>query len=84
MLRSVKALSQMTQKRQGLHEELQALLETQRQLASQAAIVANEQLFAGVEIRVGEHTLRVREDQQHVRIRLVEEEERTSIQILSL
>lgn len=84
MLRGVKALSQLTEKRQRLHEELQALLETQRQLASQAAIVANEHLYAGVEVRVGEHTLRVREDQQHVRVRLVEEEERTSIQILTL
>jgi hypothetical protein len=84
LLRSVKVLSQLTEQHQRLRGELEALIETQRQLAAQAEIVVNEQLFAGVEVRVGEYTLHVKEDQQHVRLRLVEEEGRTSLQILSL
>jgi uncharacterized protein (DUF342 family) len=84
LLRGVRMLSELTEKRQSSQKEMEAVVEAQRKLARQAAVVVSNELFAGVEIRVGEHSIKIQEDKERVSIRLVEEDERTVIQVAPL
>ncbi len=55
--------------------ELEEIAEEQRKLALRTQINVLNELFAGVEIRLGEHTELIREDAEKCSFRLVTEDE---------
>jgi len=71
-----------------LHHHLQARVrqaaESQRELAGQATIAVAGSVFAGAELRIGEHTLRVAADGTHLKFRLAEEDGRVNLQAETL
>ena len=57
-----------------LHGRLRELAESQRSLAGQAKVAVGGPVTAGVELRIGEHSLKVTQDATNVTYRLVEED----------
>ena len=80
MLVSVKRIAKIAELEKNQQEELEEIAETQRKLAHRTSISVVNQLFAGVELRIGELTELVREDKEKVSYRLVTEDEETRLQ----
>ncbi|MFH1572023.1 MAG: flagellar assembly protein A [Gemmatimonadota bacterium] len=80
MLVSVKRIAKIAELEKNQEQELAEIAEGQRKLAHQTRINVVSQLFAGVELRIGELTELVREDKDKVSFRLITEDEQTRLQ----
>ena len=79
MLMAVKRIAKIAELERNQQVELEAIAEEQRKLALRTQINVLNELFAGVEIRVGEHTELIREDAEKCSFRLVTEDEEQKI-----
>ena len=70
----------MAELEQNLQKELEEISEEQRKVALKATIRVANELFAGVELRIGEQTMVINQDQDKVEFKLVQEEEELKIQ----
>ena len=80
MLVSVKRIAKIAELEKNQQEELEEIAESQRKLSHRTTIAVINQLFAGVELRIGELTELIREDKEKVSYRLVTEDEETRLQ----
>ena len=65
---------------QNLQKELAEIAENQRQLSFRTSVNVQNELFAGVELRIGEQTLVLQDDENKVSFRLVQEDDELEIQ----
>ncbi|MBT3343169.1 MAG: DUF342 domain-containing protein [Gemmatimonadetes bacterium] len=79
MLMAVKRIAKIAELERNQQEELEEIAEEQRKLAQRTQINVLNDLFAGVEIRIGEHTELIREDAEKCSFRLVTEDEEQKI-----
>lgn len=80
MLMAVKRIAKVAELEQNQQAELEEIAEAQRKLSHQTNINVVSELFAGVELRIGEQTETVREDKEKVSFKLVTEDEEVKIQ----
>lgn len=80
MLMAVKRIAKVAELERNQQEELQQIAELQRKLAVKTSVNVVNELFAGVEIRIGEQTELVREDADRCTFRLVIDEDEQKIQ----
>jgi hypothetical protein len=80
ILSCLKRVAKVAELEQGLQQELSEIAETQRKLAFRATANVQNELFAGVELRIGEETLTLHDDDAKVSFRLIQEDEQLSIQ----
>ncbi|MBT4609401.1 MAG: DUF342 domain-containing protein [Gemmatimonadetes bacterium] len=79
MLMAVKRIAKIAELERNQQVELEEIAEEQRKLAMRTQINVLNDLFAGVEVRVGEHTELIREDAEKCSFRLVTEDEEQKI-----
>ena len=80
ILMMVKRIAKVAELEQSLQKELEEIAETQRKLALQTYISVHSQLFAGVELRIGEQTQIVNDDEERVSFNLVQGDDEQTIQ----
>ena len=81
ILMAVKRIAKIAELEQNQQQELEEIAEAQRKLSRQTNVNVIAELFAGVELRIGEQTDLIREDSEKVSFRLVTEEEEEKIQM---
>ena len=74
LVQGAKRLLRISQVRTALRQEMQVIIEAQREQALAADIAIRDQLFSGVEVRLGEETMAIVEERQRVHFQLVLEE----------
>jgi uncharacterized protein (DUF342 family) len=80
MLVAVKRIAKIAELERNQQEELEQIAEQQRKLAVKTVVNVLNDIFAGVELRIGEHTELVREDAERCAYKLVIDEEEQKIQ----
>lgn len=81
ILAAVKRMARVTELAQSLQKEIDGIGEAQQELAARARIEVPNELFAGVELRLGEYTHYVQEDTSGATFKLVTEDDETKIQL---
>ena len=76
---AIKRIAKVAELEQNQQLELEEIAEAQRKLSHQTTINVVSELFAGVELRIGEQTETVREDKEKVCFKLVTEDEEVKI-----
>lgn len=71
----------MAELQRDMEQEIETIVEQQRQQARRGHIQVGRKLFSGVDIRIGENTTTIIDDQEQVSIRLVEKEGETTLEI---
>ena len=84
MLMAVKRIGKIAELEQNQQQELEEIAEAQRKLSHETNINVASELFAGAELRIGEQTELIREDQGKVTFHLVTEEDVERIQMDTL
>ena len=84
MLMAVKRIAKIAELGQNQQQELEEIAEAQRKLSHETNINVMSELFAGAELRIGEQTELIREDQDKVTFHLVTEEDVEKIQMDTL
>lgn len=74
MVQGARRLLRISQVRTALRQEMQVIIDAQRQQALEASIAIHNRLFSGVEVRLGEETMAIVEECQRVHFRLVVED----------
>ena len=69
---AIKKIARLTELRRDLEVEIEELLAFQRDLSHQASIEVQNSLFNGVEVRIGQESMRVPQDSNGVRLKLAE------------
>ena len=80
MLVSMKRVAKIAELEKNQQEELAQIAESQRELSHRISIQVGNQLYAGVELRIGELTQTIYEDTERVSFRLLTKDEQTRIQ----
>jgi len=80
MLVSMKRVAKIAELEKNQQTELEEIAEDQRQLAHRISIQVGSQMYAGVELRIGELTQTIHEDTERVSYRLLTKDEQTRIQ----
>lgn len=80
MLVAVKRIAKIAELERNQQEELEEIAEEQRKLAIKTTVNVINDMFAGVEIRIGEQTELIREDCEKCSYKLVIDEEEQKIQ----
>ena len=80
MLMAIKRIAKVAELEQNQQLELEEIAEAQRKLSHQTTINVVSELFAGVDLRIGEQTETIREDKEKVCFKLVTEDEEVKIQ----
>jgi len=80
ILMMVKRIAKVAELEQSLQKELEEIAEIQRKLALQTYISVHSQLFAGAELRIGEQTKIVNDDEERVTFSLVQDDDEQTIQ----
>ena len=80
ILSTVKRIAKIAELVKSLEEELEEIADSQRRLSLQSSINVQGKLFSGVELRIGELTHSIIEDEQRIGYRLVQEEDEQEIQ----
>ena len=80
ILVSLKRIAKVAELEQNLQKELAEIAENQRQLSFRTSVNVQNELFAGVELRIGEQTLVLQDDENKVSFRLVQEDDELEIQ----
>jgi len=82
VLQTIKRIAKIAELEQNQQKELEEIAEAQRQLATKVNIVITNEIFSGIELRIGEEKLMLLEDQSNCRFRLVKgEDEELKIQM---
>ncbi len=81
ILMTVKRIAKVAELVKSLEDELDEIAEMQRKLSLRTSINVHGTLFSGVEMRIGELTQSISDDQQHIGYRIVQEEEEQTIQM---
>ena len=81
MLMAVKRIAKLAELEKNQEGELEEIAESQRKLSHKTTIDVASDLFAGVELRIGEQTDLIKEDTEKVSFRLVVEDEEVRIQM---
>ena len=81
---SLKRIAKIAELEQHQLQELEEIAETQRKLSHKTNINVVSELFAGAELRIGEQTKLIREDQDKVTFHLVTEDDVEGIQMDTL
>lgn len=81
MMESVRTLTQIGEAHHRGREELQEIARSQQELAQAATLTVTGLVSPGVELRMGEYQLKITEDAQGVRFRLLEEDGETAIRM---
>lgn len=77
----LKKITRMAELQRDMEQEIETIVEEQRQQARRGHIQVGRKLFSGVDIRIGENTTTIIDDQEQVSIRLVEKEGETTLEI---
>jgi hypothetical protein len=77
----VKCIAKVAELEQSLQKELEEIAETQRKLALRTNISVHSQLSAGAELRIGELTKIVHDDENNISFSLVEENDKQTIKM---
>ena len=80
ILMMVKRIAKVAELEQSLQKELEEIADVQRKLALQTYISVHSQLFAGVELRIGEQTQIVNDDENNISFNLVQDDDEQKIQ----
>ena len=81
VLKTIKRIAKIAELEQHQQKEIEAIAEAQRKLATQVKIEVTNEIFAGVELRIGEEKQLLLEDHSKARFRLVKEEDELKIQM---
>ena len=81
---SLKRIAKIAELEQNQQQELEEIAEGQRKLSHKTNINVVSELFAGAELRIGEQTELIREDQDKVTFHLVTEDDVERIQMDTL
>ena len=81
ILLALKKITRMAELQRDMEEEIETIIEEQRQQAHRARIQVARRLFSGVDVRVGENTTTIIDDQEQVTLRVVEVEGETVLDI---
>ena len=81
ILLCIKRVAKIADLQQNLQKELSDIAENQRKLAFMTSINVQNDIFSGVELRIGEQTLILQDDQAKVSFRLVQNDEILDIQV---
>ncbi|MFT5373549.1 MAG: hypothetical protein ACI906_000365 [Candidatus Latescibacterota bacterium] len=81
ILMMVKRIAKVAELEQSLQKELEETAEAQRKLALRTNISVHSQLFAGAELRIGELTKIVHDDENNISFSLVEEDDEQKIKM---
>jgi uncharacterized protein (DUF342 family) len=80
ILAALRRVAKIGELQKNLQSELKEIGESQRQLAAKTSISVQNELFAGVELRIGEKTLTLQDDEAKVSFRLVLTDDELEIQ----
>ena len=75
VLQTIKRIAKIAELEQNQQKELEEIAEAQRELATKVYILVTNEIFSGVELRIGEEKLMLLEDQSSSRFRLVKDED---------
>ena len=84
MLDGIKRIAKLAKLKKVFRAKLESIAEIQSQLAQKATVTVFKEVFSGVELPIGEHTMKLEKDETSKRFRLVEEDEKTRIEMMPL
>ena len=75
LMQQAKALAEFGDLQQRLEQRLEEMAETQRKHATHAQVTVDGAIFAGPELRIGEHLMTIEQDAEKLRYQLLTDEE---------
>lgn len=81
ILMLVKRVAKVAELEQNLQDEMEEIAESQRQLALRTRVSVQKELFAGVELRIGELTHIINDDEDSVSFGLIQNDDELSVQM---